>query len=135
MDTGERVAESDVLSQYGSRTFMDEAGLPFRNRPRLKDRDAISLQAGAIPPLHLPTLCFGREPRDGDGVRLTSREKLEAAGFTVTATPNRRNPGHVSVQFAGDWTDEVAERFDACFTEGLFVSTTVESGKEVEGHE
>jgi len=50
-----------------------------------------------------------------DAVRYTTVGRLRDAGFRVESTPSRMIPNHVSVQYDGDWTDDVAKRFDDCF--------------------
>jgi hypothetical protein len=50
-----------------------------------------------------------------DAVRHTTVGDLEDAGFLVRAAPTRAIPDHVLVGYEGQWDDEVAERFDACF--------------------
>ncbi len=125
----ELIDSPEALTQYGSRAHLTETGRPFRNRPRPTDSDGLSLQRGAVPPLRIREQAFGSTPRDGDGVRLSTVTLLQQAGFTVEETPRRMNPAHVSVQFPGEWTDEVAEAFDRCFTDGLFVDTSAREGE------
>jgi len=40
---------------------------------------------------------------------------LADAGFDVVADPTPAIPDHVLVRFEGQWDDDVAMRFDACF--------------------
>ena len=40
---------------------------------------------------------------------------LTDAGFDVVADPTPAMPEHVLVGYSGEWDDDVAERFDACF--------------------
>jgi hypothetical protein len=54
-----------------------------------------------------------------DIVRYTTAERLTNAGFRVRSTPSRMIPNHVSVEYDGDWTDDVAKRFDDCFDQPL----------------
>lgn len=57
-----------------------------------------------------------RFPATGvDAVRHSTVGDLEDAGFLVRAAPTRAIPDHVLVGYEGQWDDEVAERFDACF--------------------
>jgi hypothetical protein len=61
----------------------------------------------------------------GAGRRVTTVGRLRAAGFVVIHSPTRGNPLHVSVYAPRDeksgehieWSQEVAKRFNACFTE------------------
>jgi hypothetical protein len=129
------VESPEALTQYGNRIHLTEHGSVFRNRPRVADADGLSLQVGALPPLRIRQAAMRRSTRDGDGVRLTTETILKQAGFTVMRTPTRMNPGHASVRFDGEWTDEVAARFDSCFTEGLFVGMSFEHVEEVNGDE
>ena len=59
---------------------------------------------------------FGREPTAQDAVRYSTAERLTNAGFQLIhdQTPYQ---AHVSVQFEGEWTEEVCEAFHACFSD------------------
>lgn len=101
-----------MLTQYGR---SDATG--FRVRPRAGIESGISLIAGRLGVAEAHHLVVRRgSPRPGvDAVRYTTAADLEDAGFRVRSAPTRAIPGHVLVDHEGQWDDEVAERFDACF--------------------
>jgi hypothetical protein len=99
------------LTQYGD-TW--EEG--FRCRPRFSDFDGISVIEGRLSVREAARLvCRKRLPFRGDAVRHTTVGQLEDAGFSVRPTPTRGNPGHVSVQSAQGWDDDVCELFHRSF--------------------
>jgi len=55
----------------------------------------------------------------GATVRVTTVARLREAGFHVVHSPTRGNPLHVSVHPPSDaeWGDDLARRFNSCFTE------------------
>jgi hypothetical protein len=101
-----------VLTEYGR---LDVTG--FRIRPRAGIESGISLIAGRLDVAEAHRLVVRRgSPRPGvDAVRYTTVDGLEDAGFRVRPAPTRAIPGHVLVDHEGEWDDEVAERFNACF--------------------
>ena len=106
------LAPGTVLTQYGRR---DATG--FRARPRVNIEAGISLIAGR----HRPEVARAMVVRRGiyrpgvDAVRYTNVGDLTDAGFDVVADPTPAMPEHVLVGYSGEWDDDVAERFDACF--------------------
>lgn len=103
---------STVLTQFGR---SDATG--FRMRPRPGIESGISLIAGRLGVAETHRLVVRRgSPRPGvDSVRYTTVGDLEDAGFRVRSAPTRAIPDHVLVDREGEWDDEAAERFDACF--------------------
>jgi hypothetical protein len=101
-----------VVTQYGRR---DASG--FRVRPRPGVEEAVSLIAGRLDVAEAHRLVVRRGfPQPGvDAVRHTTVGDLEDAGFLVRAAPTQAIPEHLLVGYDGQWDDEVAERFDACF--------------------
>lgn len=101
-----------VLTQYGRR---DATG--FRVRPRLNVEAGVSVIAGR----HRPEVARAMVVRRGiyrpgvDAVRYTTVGDLIDAGFDVVRDPTPAIPDHVLVRHEGEWDDDVAERFDACF--------------------
>ncbi|WP_193607146.1 hypothetical protein [Nocardioides lijunqiniae] len=99
-----------------------------QNAPKPKDFDGVSVLRG-----HLGTLeaaGFVRRARwayPGDRVRYSNVGKLREAGFTVTFSPSRNIPIHVSVSCEAEWDQNLSDQFDACFGE---VSDTYEGGEE-----
>jgi hypothetical protein len=75
----------------------------------------MSLLAGQLAPYEAAMAVRQEYITRRDIVRWTTVQQLTEAGFTVRSTPNRMNPRHVSVVYEGEWTDDVAERFDSCF--------------------
>ena len=100
------------LTQYG-RT--DKTG--FRVRPRPVAEKGISLIAGQLTARQARRLVVRRgiyRP-SVDAVRHTTVSDLSDADFTVRPDPTPAIPDHVLVTYDGEWDDEVAERFNACF--------------------
>ena len=104
-----------VLTQFGLRTGRGLAS--FRMAPRRHEQD-VSLIAGRLTPREAAMAVRHRQPEYFPGrdiVRYTTVERLIVAGFRVRSTPSPMIPNHVSVEYDGDWTDDVAKRFDGCF--------------------
>jgi hypothetical protein len=113
--TGDRrddLPASAVLTQYGR-----SDATRFRVRPGVGVESGISLIAGRLDVAEAHRLVVRRGvPRPGvDAVRYTTAGDLTDAGFRVRPAPTRAIPEHVLVDYEGEWDDEVAERFDACF--------------------
>lgn len=113
------VGDDEPLSQYGH----DSDDPPFRNATRSYETD-VSLIRGRLSPREAASLIRRQGERyevtDRDRVRYTTAGQLRSAGFVVRATPSRRIPGHVSVEFqkADDvWDNSARSRFDDCFDE------------------
>jgi hypothetical protein len=111
-EQGARLERNTVVTQYGRR---DASG--FRVRPRPGVEEGVSLIAGRLDTSEAHRLVVRRGlPLPGvDAVRHTTVGDLQDAGFLVRAVPTRAIPDHVLVGYDGQWDDEVAERFDACF--------------------
>lgn len=75
----------------------------------------MSVQIGRLTPVEMVEVLMGRSPRPHDAVGHTTAGKLREAGFVVTHTPRRFNPGHATVGFPGDWADDVTELWHDCF--------------------
>jgi hypothetical protein len=117
------------LTQYGQREPVDSEGeearfadLPtFRNRVRDFQNPPevdISLIRGRIGEQDAGKIVcrkYVRMARAIHAVRYTTAGELRSKGFIVTHSPTKRNPDHVSVEWRGDWTDEVSATFDTCF--------------------
>ena len=101
-----------VVTQYGRH----EVG-GFRVRPRHGIETGVSLIAGRLRPEVARALVVRRGIyRPGvDAVRYAAVVDLTDAGFDVVADPTPAIPDHVLVRSPGEWDDDVAERFDACF--------------------
>jgi hypothetical protein len=111
-EKGAPLERDAVVTQYGRR---EASG--FRVRPRPGVEDGVSLIAGRLGVADAHRLVVRRGfPQPGvDAVRHSTVGDLEDAGFLVQAAPTRAIPDHVLVGYEGQWDDEVAERFDACF--------------------
>src|SRR5829696_1257667 len=108
-----------VLTQFGMRSPALPSGrgpANFRMAPRPHEQD-VSLLAGRLTTREaaMAVRHGRREFFPWDAVRYTTVGRLRDAGFRVESTPSRMIPNHVSVQYDGDWTDDVAKRFDDCF--------------------
>jgi len=109
-----------VLTQYGARSpaFTGQAQPHFRTAPRADERD-VSVLAGRLTS-HQAAMAVRQEfVRWRDVVRYTTVQRLRNAGIQVRSTPSRMIPNHISVEYDGDWTDDVAKRFDDCFDQPL----------------
>lgn len=106
------------LTQYGtlSPAFTEHAQPHFRKAPRADERD-VSLLAGRLTDREAAMAVRQEFIAWRDIVRYTTVERLQNAGFQVRSTPSRLIPNHVSVEYDGDWTDDVdvARRFNDCF--------------------
>jgi len=109
------IANEEYVSQYGSR---ESGEAVFWDRPRPEDTDgALSVTLGELTPEEARKPVRGRGMPDvADGVRHARVGDLREKGLTVVHTPNRRNPGHASVRWAGAWGDEVAGKFNESFS-------------------
>lgn len=104
---------SEPVTQIGVRRRKPHTG--FRARPRAHEK-ALSLLLGEWDADLAVREAFGREPRPDDSVRCTTAKALSFAGFRVI---HDKDPylAHVSVEFEGEWTEEIEARFHACFDE------------------
>lgn len=109
------IADGEYVSQYVSR----ESGKPEpRNRPRPKDQDSLSVILGqvGVATAYRFVRRYGSATPD-DGVRFARVGQLRERGFSVSHTPNRRNPLHASVRYRDSWDVEVSVIFDSCFSD------------------
>jgi hypothetical protein len=104
------LADEEVLTQYGSSTNPTPDG-PFRQTPREKDEGSVSLMIGHCTPTQASLAIGHLRALEGDGARYTTVAALRGAGFTVTHTPSRSNPDHVSVAARTEWTKELGQEF------------------------
>lgn len=105
-----------VLTQYGARppASTGRAQPHFRTAPRAGERD-VSILAGRLTRRQAALAVRQEFLAWRDVVRYTTVGRLSNAGFRVRSTPSRMIPNHISVEYDGDWTDDVAKRFDDCF--------------------
>lgn len=97
------IGDDEELTQYGVTTD------PFRNQPRWRQEEAVSLLVGAWDSLEAGYRVRGQALEDGtDAARYTTVGALRAKGFIVTNTPTKRNPDHVSVSWDGEWDQKCA---------------------------
>lgn len=109
------LADDEELTQYGSKANPAHDDKPFRQKLRERDEGSVSLMIGHCTPTEAALAIGQFSAHHGDGARYTTVGELRGAGFTVTHTPNRRNPDHVSVAAKGDWTPERGNEFAKCF--------------------
>lgn len=109
------LADSQELTQYGSSTNPAHDDKPFRQKLRERDQGSVSLMTGHCTPEEASLATGHIAAQPGDGARYTTAGELRAAGFTVTHSPTRRNPDHVSVAAPGDWSVDCGEEFAKCF--------------------
>lgn len=105
---GEHLSDDEALTQYAR--FND-----FRREPRAKDRGEISVLRGIWGVKEAAEMVRRQSVDEDDGVRYTTVARLKEAGFSVRATPTRRNPRHGSVEYSGPWDEDTCNRFDACW--------------------
>jgi hypothetical protein len=112
-----RIFNSEYVSQYGSRLT---GSAVFHDRPRTKDREALSVIAGQIPVDEARVRVRGLKagpPTSTDGVRYALVGDLRAQDFVVTHDPRPGNMKHVRIGYKGTWDDRVASNLDRCFSE------------------
>jgi hypothetical protein len=113
-------APEQQLTQFG-RKRREGSESPFRSKPRPDiDHDGLSLTAGQLTINEMAEIVTKRPAVKGDGVRYTTVAALEKAGFIVKATPNRRNPAHVSVNLPREWDVKDEDAFNRCFGKAKF---------------
>ena len=125
----------DFVTQYGNRAVPAEGGdgRPFRCNPRGKDLGGISAFQGLT---DFPQLVQAVSPGPrravtaDDGLRYTQAKTLTEAGFVVVAAPTKRNARHVRIEYPGEWTAQVARRFDDLWSRGTFASTAVDTPED-----
>ena len=110
-DESNTTPEVVTLTQYGRRTS------GFRCEPRADEPD-VSLLLGQLTAdeARILVVPWGHTTED-DMVRYALADCLRDKGFTICLTPSRMIPGHVSVEYEGEWNDDMCEAFDECFTE------------------
>jgi|GEM_PF-3062566 hypothetical protein len=101
----------EVLTQIGLKRRIPRKG--FRCKPRAQE-SALSLLLGRWDVDWAVRTAFGRDAAGEDMVRHTTATRIAEAGFRVILDKDPY-PAHVSVEFDGQWTDEVCERFHRCF--------------------
>jgi hypothetical protein len=115
------LSDDTHLTQYGETAL----GEGFRDRLRVEIGEAeLSLICGAVDAT-AASLLVTRTINPWRMVRITTVGRLRRAGFTVVHSPTKANRLHVSVyppilgggDFA-DWDDDLAKRFNQCFSEG-----------------
>lgn len=106
------------LTQYGERPPLGDG---FRDRLRVHIGETeMSMILGEVDAA-AASMLVTKHLAPGATVRVTSVAELAAAGFRVAHSPTRGNPLHVSVfpPAHADWDDDLAKRFNACFTEAI----------------
>ncbi len=118
------IADDEVVSHYGTPGWpgWDPEDVPegerdgFRGIPRPeRNESGMSVQLGRLTPAEMVELMMGRSPRPHDAVRHTTAGKLREAGFVITHAPTRFHPEHATVEFPGEWTQDVVESWHDCF--------------------
>lgn len=104
---------AEILTQIGLKRSVSKRG--FRCAPRSHEK-AMSLLLGKWDVDWAVRTAFGRESTAQDSVRYSTAERLSSAGFQVIHDQEPYQ-AHVSVQFEGEWTEEVCEAFHASFLE------------------
>ncbi|MFN2555633.1 MAG: hypothetical protein ABR592_01965 [Nitriliruptorales bacterium] len=114
----EPLPRHETLSHYGDVNTSPEGSRGgFRCYPRRGRESGMSLTRGRLTPTEMARTVrpVKRGIRKGEAVRHTTVGRLEDAGFRVRLNPTHRNPEHVTVEFLGEWTDDVANLFHNCF--------------------
>lgn len=114
----QELPDDTKLTQYGERSPVGDG---FRDRLRVDIGETeISMILGEVDAVAAAMLVT-KHLAPGAAVRVTSVAWLREAGFRVVHSPTRGNPLHVSVfpPDDADWGDDLARRFNSCFTEGV----------------
>jgi hypothetical protein len=92
----------------------------FRNKLREERLEsALSLCLGKIPFVDVAVAAaFNREVKRSDAIRHATAGCLQERGFRVTYDDGERLL-HVSVEFPGEWSENIGELFDGCFGEPI----------------
>lgn len=104
------------LTQYGENP---PVGGGFRDRLRVHIGETeISMILGEVD-ASAAAMLVTKHLNPGATVRVTTVARLREAGFRVVHSPTRGNSLHVSVHPPDDaeWSDDLARRFNSCFTE------------------
>ena len=116
-NTDPELDEDAPLSQYGT------IKKGFRKRPRFDEGEKeVSLLLGTLSVGEAKGYVIPRyQPNSNDLVRYSSVDCLASKGFSVRHTGHKRSPYHVSVEYDGEWNEDMDEAFDDCFSspEGL----------------
>lgn len=107
------IEDDEFVTQYGNL-----AGDPaFRTRPPAGSPRprTMSVTLGRRSPEEMVRLVRRSPDPASDTARHARVRRFREAGFLVRHTPTSRNLDHASVEWAGEWEDTVAERFDSCF--------------------
>jgi hypothetical protein len=108
------------LTQYGERPPLGE-GFRCRLREEIGETE-ISLILGDVD-ASAASMLFVKYLTQQAMTRVTTAGALRRAGFVVVHSPSKTNRLHVSVfpplatADQAEWDDELANRFNACFTE------------------
>lgn len=113
----EPLLRDETLSHYGDINTSPEGSRDgFRCHPK-RGQTGMSLTRGKLNPVEMVRVVIPvkRRARRGEAVRHTTVGRLEDVGFRVRLNPTKRNPRHVTVEFTGEWGDDVANLFHNCF--------------------
>jgi hypothetical protein len=120
--TPQELPDEARLTQYGERSPSGD-GFRDRLRPEIGETE-MSMILGEVDAT-AASMLVTKHLTPGAGRRVTTVGQLRREGFVVIHSPTRGNPLHVSVYAplegkSGehvDWDNDVARRFNACFTE------------------
>lgn len=124
--TPQELPDEARLTQYGERSPVG-GGFRDRLRPDIGETE-MSMILGEVDATAAAML-ITKHLAPGADRRVTTVGRLRREGFVVIHSPTRGNPLHVSVYAPRDeksgeyleWGQDVARRFNACFTEGELV--------------
>lgn len=108
-----KIGDDEYVTQYGSQSNKPA----FWDRPRPKDRGALSVTLGRLAPAEIRRLVrLGGAPTSEDGARYARTGDLRKRGFRVTHRPSGRNPDHAVIRYPKEWDDPVAGIFNENFS-------------------
>jgi hypothetical protein len=108
----QRIGDDEELTHYGT----ESTG--FRDAPREKDQDGLSLIRGHVT---VDEACSFVRPgvscsnHSDCRTRYTTAKRLRQAGFIVSLRPSKRNALHVRLTTTLSWADATSQAFNLCF--------------------
>lgn len=110
-----------ILTQYGM--TMPDGTAPFHNEPREGKENELSLLEGQLKAEEAARYVLGNRRAlfkpERHKARYTTVSELQTSGFTVTRSPSKKIPIHVSVGCDAEWDEATRIVFDSCFVDSM----------------